>query len=64
VANDMVELPAVQKVAANFNTSPNHGADAQDENLELVDSYLLRVRHRAVLPHFGSFISPKNNRSS
>jgi len=29
----------------------------------LVDGYLLRVRHRAILPHFWSFISPEKNRS-
>jgi hypothetical protein len=42
---------------------PNHGTDAQDEDFELVDGYLLRVRHRAILAHFGSFISPEKNRS-
>ena len=47
----------------NFEPPPNHGTDAQDEDLELVDVYLLRVRHRAILPHFVSFISPEKNRS-
>jgi hypothetical protein len=47
----------------NFEPPPNHGTDAQDENLELVDDYLLRARHRAILPHFGSFPSPEKNRS-
>jgi hypothetical protein len=50
-------------VNMNFKPPPNHGTDAQNENLELVDDYLLRVRHRAILPHFGSFISPEKNRS-
>ena len=43
----------------NFEPPPNHGTDAQDEDFELVDGYLLRVRHRAILSHFGSFISPE-----
>ena len=60
--DDVVQI-GDRVVAANFNASPNHGTNAQDENFELVDGYLLRVRHRAILPHFGSFISPKNNRS-
>lgn len=47
----------------NFEPSPNHGTDAQEKDLELVDGYLLRFRHRAILPHFGSFISPEKNRS-
>jgi hypothetical protein len=50
-------------VAANFDASPNHGTDAQDKNFELVDDYLLRVRHRGILSHFESFISPEKNRS-
>ena len=47
----------------NFEPPPNHRTDAQDEDFELVDGYLLRVRHRATLPHFVSFISPEKNRS-
>ncbi len=47
----------------NFKPPPNHGTDAQDEDFELVDSYLLRVRPRGILPRFGSCISPEKNRS-
>jgi hypothetical protein len=39
------------------------GYFSQDEDFELVDGYLLRFRHRAILTYFGSFISPEKNRS-
>jgi hypothetical protein len=60
--DDVVQI-GDRVVATNFNALPDRGTDAQDENLELVDDYSLRVRHRANLPHFGSFIFPETNRS-
>jgi hypothetical protein len=37
-------------VAADFDSTPNHGVDAQDKNMKLVDDKLLKIGHLTALP--------------
>ena len=48
-------------VALGFDSTPNHGTDAQDKNMKLVDNKLLRIAHWVILPYGQSHLPPKKS---
>ncbi|BAZ70998.1 helicase RecD/TraA (plasmid) [Fischerella sp. NIES-4106] len=50
-------------VALDFDSTPNHGTDAQDKNMKLVNNKLLRIDHWVILPHCQSHLPRKKSLS-